>query len=205
MPIPQNGVLSEPKLPASSSLPVPVEVVQTTRVGPMEQLSMVLGSVAGPFGTAALVLLLLFCMLLQRENLVGRVIRVVDASNISATTHGMEPARPSPPSWKPTRPSRSPMPAPCPTPSAPACRVMCLPVRADRDEIAGLMLTQLLQQAGFPASCLTAKATTGKSLEHVARDGAEFICISVAPPSTVIQARYLCGKLRAQFPKRTVG
>lgn len=91
-----------------------------------------------------------------------------------------------------------------PTPPAPTCRVMCLPVRADRDEIAGLMLTQLLQQAGFPASCLTAKATSGESLEHVAKDGAEVICISVAPPSTVIHARYLCGKLRAQFPKRTI-
>ena len=92
VPVPQKGMLGEAKLPASSGPPVPVEVVQTTRVGPMEQLSMVLGSVAGPFGTAALVLLLLFCMLLQRENLVGRVIRVVGAGNISATTRGIADA-----------------------------------------------------------------------------------------------------------------
>lgn len=86
-------------------------------------------------------------------------------------------------------------------PPAPTCRVLTLPVRADRDEISGMMLTQLLQQHNFPAECLTAKMTTGELLEAVNKDNAEVVCISVAPPSTVVHARYLCGKLRAQFPK----
>ena len=37
-----------------------------------------------------------------------------------------------------------------PTPAA-VCRVCCLPARAERDELAGTMLVQLLQQQGFEA------------------------------------------------------
>ena len=40
------------------------------------------------------------------------------------------------------------MPSPGP---GPQFRVYCLPARADRDELAGAMLTQLLQQQGFAA------------------------------------------------------
>ncbi len=422
VPVPQKGVPGQPKMPPNAGPPTPVEVVQTTRVGPMEQLGMVLGSLAGPSGTAALVLLLLFCMLLQREDLVGRIIRLVGFGNISATTRGIADAAkrvsryllmqlivnasyglvvavglyyigvPSafvwgvlatvlrfipyvgawiasgfpialslavstswtmpvltialflvvelisnnvmepmlygsstgvssialiiaavfwtwiwgPPglilatpltvclvvigrhvprlsilsvllsddealapqdelyhrllapnttaasdfslNWlkthsrtalydavfiptlatvevdrvsgqleteqharllqelrdmvedigqRPVVPSKleadkavavADASAP-PALPAPTCRVMCLPVRVDRDEIAGLMLTQLLQQADFSASCLTAKMTSSESPEQVAKDGADAVCISVAPPSTVVHAR----------------
>jgi predicted PurR-regulated permease PerM/methylmalonyl-CoA mutase cobalamin-binding subunit len=87
------------------------------------------------------------------------------------------------------------------TPAASACRVIVLPVRADRDELAGLMLTQLLAQQGFAAENLTAERTTGELLEVTAQENADALCISVMPTSTVIHARYLCGKLRARFPK----
>jgi methylmalonyl-CoA mutase cobalamin-binding subunit len=90
--------------------------------------------------------------------------------------------------------------APAPNP----CRVIVLPVRADRDELAGLMLTQLLGQQGFAAENLTAERTTGELLEATAQENADALCISVMPTSTVIHARYLCGKLRARFPKTRI-
>ena len=423
-----------PKPPISNATPMPVQVVQTERTGPMEQLGMVLGTLAGPFGTAALVLLLLFCMLIQRENLRGRLIRLIGSGNISATTRGMDDAAqrvskyllmqlivnasygvviavglffigvPNPLVWgvlatvlrfipyvgawiamgfpialslaasttwtmpvltislfvgvelisnnvlepllygsstgvssialiiaavfwtwiwgppglilatpltvclvvmgrhvprlsilsvllsddealEPHEEFYHRLLAPhsveashfaltwlkahsqtalydsvfipalasvehdqtggqfdkeqhdrilqdlrdvvvdigsqpvsaskleadkavadadanaLPAAPAPTCHVVTLPVRADRDELTGLMLTQLLQQHAFRADCLSAKLAAGEFLEHIDHEGAEAICVSVAAPSTVVHARYLCGKVRARFPK----
>lgn len=87
------------------------------------------------------------------------------------------------------------------TSPSPTCQVLCLPVRAERDELAGAMLTQLLAHHGFPATNLSATMTTGELLEMVDRESAEAVCISVSPPSTLTHARYLCGKLRVRSPK----
>jgi hypothetical protein len=81
---------------------------------------------------------------------------------------------------------------------APAWRVYCLPARAERDELAGAMLAQLLQQQGFEAQSAPAKLAAGEMVKLV--DEADAVCISVVAPSTVIHARYLCAKLRAQLP-----
>jgi predicted PurR-regulated permease PerM/methylmalonyl-CoA mutase cobalamin-binding subunit len=83
-------------------------------------------------------------------------------------------------------------------------RVVVLPVRADRDEIAGAMLTQLLLQQGIAAENLTAERTTGELLEIAVHEPGDAFCISAIPPSTVIHARYLCGKLRAKLPKSRI-
>ena len=89
-------------------------------------------------------------------------------------------------------PSRSP---------APLFRVYCLPARADRDELAGAMLTQLLQQQGFAAQNASGKLDAGELLDLVEKSDVNAVCISVVSPSTVIHARYLCVKLRARFPQ----
>ena len=80
-------------------------------------------------------------------------------------------------------------------------RVLCLPARADRDELAGAMLTQLLQQQGFAAQNGQAKLAAGELLDLVEKSNVNAACISVVSPSTVIHARYLCMKLRARFPQ----
>jgi predicted PurR-regulated permease PerM/methylmalonyl-CoA mutase cobalamin-binding subunit len=87
-----------------------------------------------------------------------------------------------------------------PPPQAPACRVCCLPARADRDEIAGTMLVHLLQQQGFQAQNAPAKLVAGELVKMVDEADVDAACISVVAPSTVIHARYLCAKLRAQLP-----
>jgi predicted PurR-regulated permease PerM len=84
---------------------------------------------------------------------------------------------------------------------APACRVYCLPSRANRDELAGLMLAQLLQQQGCAVESAGGKLVTGELLGLVGKADVDVVCISVVAPSTVIHARYLCTKLRAAFPK----
>jgi predicted PurR-regulated permease PerM len=84
---------------------------------------------------------------------------------------------------------------------APPFHVYCLPARADRDELAGAMLTQLLQQQGFAAQNAPGKLTAGELLDLVEESGVDAACISVVSPSTVIQARYLCVKLRARYPQ----
>ena len=80
-------------------------------------------------------------------------------------------------------------------------QVYCLPARADRDELAGAMLTQLLQQQGVAAQNATGKLAAGELLDLVEKSDVDAACISVVSPSTVIQARYLCVKLRARFPQ----
>jgi predicted PurR-regulated permease PerM len=80
-------------------------------------------------------------------------------------------------------------------------RVYCLPARADRDELACAMLTQLLQQQGFSAQNGPGKLSAGELLDLVEGSDVDAACISVVSPSTVIHARYLCVKLRARFPQ----
>ena len=84
---------------------------------------------------------------------------------------------------------------------APPFRVYCLPARAERDELAGAMLTQLLQQQGFVVQNGPGKLVAGELLDLVEKSHVSAACISVLSPSTVIQARYLCVKLRARFPQ----
>lgn len=89
------------------------------------------------------------------------------------------------------------------TPAA-VCRVCCLPARAERDELAGTMLVQLLQQQGFEAESAPTKLGIDNLVGHVESAGADVVCISVVAPSTVLHARYLCLKLRARLPKQKI-
>lgn len=69
----------------------PVEVV-SGKDERLEFVQVVLAPVLGPLGTAALVLLLLVFMLLQREDLRNRMIRLIGQGRISATTSAMDDA-----------------------------------------------------------------------------------------------------------------
>jgi hypothetical protein len=88
--------------------------------------------------------------------------------------------------------------------SSPDCRVFCLPARANRDEIAGMMLVQLLRQQGFGAQNAPGSLVTGELLGLVEKADVDVICISVVEPTTVIHARYLCLKLRALSRKEKI-
>ncbi len=82
---------------------------------------------------------------------------------------------------------------------APSCRVLCLPARALRDEIAGAMLTQLLRQQGFEAENAPAELASSGLVDLTEKTAPEAVCISVVAPSTSIQARHLTAKLRGRL------
>lgn len=87
-------------LPAGTPVPVPVQVVQSNqplgatepKSSPVELVQLLAAPLVGPLGTAALVLLLVIFMLLQREDLRSRIIRLIGQGRISATTRAMDDA-----------------------------------------------------------------------------------------------------------------
>jgi len=86
---PETAITSPPApLPEA----VPVQVVKTSEDDPMEIMQAMIAPVLGPLGTAALVLLLVIFMLLEREDLRNRLIRLVGQGRISATTRAMDDA-----------------------------------------------------------------------------------------------------------------
>ncbi len=88
-----------------------------------------------------------------------------------------------------------------PAPDEMKLRVCCVPARARRDQLAGEMLAQLLQQNGHPARSATARMSLRELDTWVREAGADVVCISVVAPTALIHARYLCSKLRANFPE----
>ncbi len=79
-------------------------------------------------------------------------------------------------------------------------RICCVPARAYRDELAGEMLGQLLLQAGHPTQNGSATMVSGELIGWVRETGAALACISVVAPSSQLHARYICSKLRKNFP-----
>jgi hypothetical protein len=86
----------------------------------------------------------------------------------------------------------------------PAGRVYCLPARAERDELAGTMLVQLLRQQGIEAHSASSQLEVGALISLVEKSDADVVCISVVAPSTDLHARYLCLKLRARLPEQQI-
>jgi predicted PurR-regulated permease PerM len=85
-----------------------------------------------------------------------------------------------------------------------ASRVFCLPANDEADEIAAVMLAQLLEHRG----CITIAFPSGPSLLEMvalAEPGAnDVLCISSVPPFAFSQARSLSRQLRARFPRATI-
>ncbi|MGL5017841.1 MAG: hypothetical protein ACRDBP_06890, partial [Luteolibacter sp.] len=84
-----------------------------------------------------------------------------------------------------------------PTVDGSVANVCCVPAKANRDQLAGEMLVQLLRQEGVAAQSAAAKQPLAELVAWVANAGANVVCISVVAPSTLIHARYLCAKFRA--------
>src|SRR6516165_7170717 len=80
---------SRTALPVAS--PIPVKIIEGRSAIP-QLMQESLSAILSPLGTAALVLLLVIFMLLKREDLRGRLIRLVGQGRISTTTRAMEDA-----------------------------------------------------------------------------------------------------------------
>jgi hypothetical protein len=81
--------------------------------------------------------------------------------------------------------------------------IICLPARDEADELVGMMLSQILRQAGFGATYL-AIGTVDDMLEQVEKGGFRIAFVSALPPFAVGQARSLCKRLRARFPELVI-
>ena len=79
-------------------------------------------------------------------------------------------------------------------------QVLLLPARSEVDEIATLMLTQLMESRGVSTKAMSASALASEQLEELAREKIRLVCITTVPPDGHLHARYLCKRLREQFP-----
>lgn len=78
--------------------------------------------------------------------------------------------------------------------------VLCLPAQNEADEIAGMMLAQLLEAHGVKALALSTQSLVGEMLEQVTEQTAAIVFVSALPPFAATRARYLCKRLRPKFP-----
>src|SRR6266403_3062651 len=82
---------SSTRTPPPVASPIPVKIIEGRSAIP-QLMQETLSAILSPRGTAALVLLLVIFMLLKREDLRGRLIRLVGHGRISTTTRAMEDA-----------------------------------------------------------------------------------------------------------------
>lgn len=76
--------------------------------------------------------------------------------------------------------------------------VVCLPAHDESDEIAGMMLTELLGDRGYCAFAVSAEKLASEMLEIVEARHAHLVVISALPPAATAHARYLCKRLHAK-------
>jgi predicted PurR-regulated permease PerM len=84
-----------------------------------------------------------------------------------------------------------------------AC-ILCLPARDEADEIAGMMLAQLLASSGCLVQSVSFAAAASEWASLFEKRNPVVVCISATPPAAVMHARHLCQQLRVRFPNVSV-
>ena len=80
-------------------------------------------------------------------------------------------------------------------------RILCVPAQDQADEIASVMLAQLVEQQGDVVLSFPLCSDYGEAIA-VAKPGPhDIICISSLPPYAFTPARRICKQLRSRFPK----
>jgi hypothetical protein len=78
--------------------------------------------------------------------------------------------------------------------------ILSLPARSQADEIAALMLAQVLETKSCVVEPLSVTSLSSELVELVERRKADVICVSAMPPGAMMHARYLCKQIRRRFP-----
>jgi predicted PurR-regulated permease PerM/methylmalonyl-CoA mutase cobalamin-binding subunit len=86
-----KGVVPSPATQPTKENPLPVAIVQP-RPSPMESLGKYMGLVLGPLGTAGIVIVFVIFMLLSREDMRDRMIRLVGYGQMHVTTRALDDA-----------------------------------------------------------------------------------------------------------------
>lgn len=80
--------------------------------------------------------------------------------------------------------------------------VVCIPARDEADEVAGLMLRQLLEARRVTTEVFSQSMLTSEMLDAIERLDPNWVCVSAVPPYAITHSRYLCKRLTARFPER---
>jgi hypothetical protein len=83
-------------------------------------------------------------------------------------------------------------------------RVLSLPARSEADEIAAFMLAQLLNAHGIRAKVISASALASERLEEAGGAKIEVVCVSTVRSEGRLHTRYLCKRIRGQFPEMRI-
>ena len=83
---------------------------------------------------------------------------------------------------------------------SPKLCILSLPARSEADEIAAMMLAQVLETKGCAVQTVSVTSLASEMVELVEQRKADVICVSATPPGAMMHARYLCKRLRRQFP-----
>jgi predicted PurR-regulated permease PerM len=84
---------------------------------------------------------------------------------------------------------------------SPSLSILSLPARSEADEIAAMMLAQVLETRSCVVQALSVTSLASEMVELVERRKADVVCVSATPPGAMMHARYLCKQIRRRFPK----
>lgn len=79
--------------------------------------------------------------------------------------------------------------------------VLCVPARDEADELAALMLAQLLTMKGISARAVSVKAPAAEAINEIRTNKVSTVCISSVPPFAVTPARQICNRIKQEFPQ----
>jgi predicted PurR-regulated permease PerM len=83
---------------------------------------------------------------------------------------------------------------------SPGTCILSLPARSEADEIAAMMLAQVLETKSCLVQAVPVTSLASEMVDLVERRKAEVVCVSATPPGAMMHARYLCRQLRRRFP-----
>jgi len=78
-------------------------------------------------------------------------------------------------------------------------RILCVPVRDQADETAGIMLGQMLSNEGFTVELGALGQLAGETVDRLKEGAFNAVVLSVLPPLGSRNGRYLCKRIRRQY------
>jgi predicted PurR-regulated permease PerM len=87
-----------------------------------------------------------------------------------------------------------------PSATSPKVRIIGCPARDEADELALLMLQQLIDPIRYEMELVAEETLTSEVVALIAEKSPALICIASLPPGGLTQTRYFCKRLRARFP-----
>jgi predicted PurR-regulated permease PerM len=105
---------------------------------------------------------------------------------------------------QPKREDDASEPAPSLPPKPDHVAVACLPSRDDSDEIAATIVAQLLERRGVGAKALSCQSLTAECVGRLRELQLNVACVCTVFPPAWRHSRYLCKRLKAEFPEMKI-